>query len=140
MTARNQQPSAAALIKAAGQRATRARIAVLDTLLRAEHTLTHHEVEQALRKRRQNVDRVTLYRVLDWALDCGLVHMVMGEDRVRHFGARSSTDHAHFNCTHCGLIYCLDNRTPTVELTLPKGFKPLHTDISVQGVCPHCTH
>ena len=133
-------PTAASLIQAAGQRATDARIAVLETLLSAEHALTHLEIEQALAGRRRKIDRVTLYRVLDWALNQSLIHKMTGADRVWRFNATPTADHAHFNCTHCGQIYCLENLTPAVALTLPKGFKLQHADVSVQGLCPHCSH
>ena len=139
MAARHKTPTATALIQASGQRATQARIAVLDTLLSAEHALTHQEIEQTLAGRRRKIDRVTLYRVLDWALNQGFVHKVTGDDRVWHFSAIASADHAHFNCTHCGQIYCLENLTPAVALTLPKGFKLQHADVAVQGLCPHCS-
>lgn len=140
MTGRSRSPSATALIQAAGQRATEARVAVLETLLSAGHALTHQEIEQALAKRRRVIDRVTLYRVLEWALNQSLIHKMTGNDRVWRFSATPTSDHAHFNCTHCGQIYCLENLTPAVALTLPKGFKLEHADVSVQGLCPHCSH
>lgn len=133
-------PSAVSLIQATGQRATPARIAVLDMLLSAEHALTHQEIEKALEQQNHKVDRVTLYRVLEWALSHGLAHKVTGDDRVWRFNAALSSDHAHFNCTHCGQIYCLENLTPAVALTLPKGYELQHADVAVQGICPRCSH
>lgn len=133
-------PTAVSLIQAAGQRATQARIAVLDTLLAAERALTHQEIERILAKRHHRIDKVTLYRVLDWALIQGLAHKVTGEDRVWHFSAAAAADHAHFNCTQCGQIYCLENLMPAVTLTLPRGFKLKHADMALQGICPDCNH
>lgn len=137
---RSKAPTAASLIQSTGQRATQARTAVLDALLAAEHALTHQEIERMLAKRRYKIDKVTLYRVLDWALNQGLVHKVTGGDRVWRFSAAPSAEHAHFNCTCCGQIYCLENLTPAVILTLPKGFKLQHADVAVQGLCPHCSN
>lgn len=133
-------PSATTLIERSGQRVTRARVAVLETLLGAEHALSHVEIEQALARRRHKVDRVTLYRVLDWALNQSLIHKMTGDDRIWRFSAVPVADHAHFNCTHCGQIYCLQSLTPAVALTLPRGFKLHHADVSVQGLCPRCNH
>ncbi|TMH21317.1 MAG: transcriptional repressor, partial [Betaproteobacteria bacterium] len=59
---------------------------MLAALLRADEALTHHEVEHRLR-RGQDVDRVTLYRVLEWLTEQGLVHKVSGEDRIWRFSA-----------------------------------------------------
>lgn len=131
---------AAALIKAAKQRATEPRIAVLETLLSADHALTHHEIEQVLDKQNRKIDRVTLYRVLEWAQSQSLVHKMTGEDRVWRFSASSTADHAHFNCTDCGQVYCLDELIPAVAVTLPSGFKLQHAEVLVQGICSRCNH
>ena len=139
MISGRKKASAATMIKTTGQRATEARITVLETLLAAEHALTHQEIEQALAQRHYKIDRVTLYRVLDWSLNQGLAHKVTGDDRTWRFSVTRSPDHAHFNCTQCGQVYCLENLTPAVALTLPRGFKLEHADVSVQGRCPHCS-
>jgi Fe2+ or Zn2+ uptake regulation protein len=91
---------AATLLAGTGARLTRARIEVLAALLRADEALTHHEVERRLR-RGQDVDRVTLYRVLEWLTEQGLVHKVSGEDRIWRFSAAGRRPargggHAHF--------------------------------------------
>ncbi|MDY6827962.1 MAG: Fur family transcriptional regulator [Pseudomonadota bacterium] len=135
----SESPTAANLIQSAGERATQARIAVLDTLLAAEHALSHQDIERILAGRQHKIDKVTLYRVLDWAQNQGLVHKLTGEDRVWRFSATSNSDHTHFNCTDCGQIYCLENLTPAVALNLPEGFELLHADVAVQGLCPRCS-
>ena len=125
-------------IKAAGYRATEARIAVLTTLQSADHALTHHEIEEQLLAQDVRIDRVTLYRVLDWALEQGLAHKVTGDDRIWRFSGAENSEHAHFSCTSCGKVFCLESLSPAVALTLPKGFKLQHADVAVQGVCPDC--
>lgn len=129
---------AVALIKSKGHRATDARVAVLDTLLTAEYALTHHEIEQRLARHGHLIDRVTLYRVLEWALQQGIAHKLTGEDRVWRFNVALTNDHAHFYCTCCGQIYCMENLTPAVAVTLPNGFKLRHTELAIQGLCPQC--
>ncbi|MCG8316011.1 MAG: transcriptional repressor [Pseudomonadales bacterium] len=129
---------ATALIEAKGHRATEARIAVIDTLLLAEYALSHQEIEQRLANQEYVIDRVTLYRVLDWALKQKIAHKITGDDRVWRFNAAINADHAHFHCSRCGQIYCLEQLTPAVALTLPTGFKFNHAELTVQGICPHC--
>ena len=133
-----QAETTAEMIKAAGYRATEARIAVLEILQSAEFALTHHEIEEELLRQDHKIDRVTLYRVLDWALEQRLAHKMTGDDRVWRFNAAKNSDHAHFNCTQCGKVFCLENLTPAVAMTLPDGFKLQHADVAVQGVCPRC--
>ena len=128
------------MIRKGGLRATAARVSVLNVLLSADHAFSHSEIEQAVEKTHDSIERVTLYRVLDWLVNHKFAHKVVGADRVWRFNATLTADHAHFNCTHCGRIYCLENLTPAVALTLPKGFKLQHADVAVQGLCPHCSH
>lgn len=139
MSTQEKIPSKAdALIRAAGLRTTEARVIVLDTLLLAEYALSHQEIDQRLTKQGHSIDRVTLYRVLDWGLHEGLIHKLTGEDRVWRFNAAATSDHAHFYCSHCGQIYCLENLAPVVAPNLPAGFKLRHAELTIQGVCPKC--
>lgn len=126
------------LIQTVGQRATDARVAVLGILLATEHALSHQEIEQQLASKAQLIDRVTLYRVLEWALKTGLAHKLTGEDRVWYYNASRGDDHAHFHCECCGQIYCLNEIKPSLALTLPKGFVLHQADVSIQGHCPSC--
>ncbi|MGN2393708.1 Fur family transcriptional regulator, partial [Pelomicrobium sp. G1] len=78
--------AAEALIRQREERATPARVQVLGVLLAADQPLTHHEVEEALRGRGR-VDRVTVYRVLEWLVGQGLAHRIAGDDRVWRYKA-----------------------------------------------------
>ena len=60
----------AARIRAAGARATPARVRVLELLSAAPSPLSHYDIEQSLGE--GSLDRVTLYRVLDWMVEAGL--------------------------------------------------------------------
>lgn len=134
-------PSAAReRLRAIGGRDTPARVAVLDILLAAPAALTHQEVEQAARHRGLNADRVTLYRVLDWLVARGLAHKIEGHDRVWRFNAvdREGHAHAHFHCSGCGQVYCLDGLTPSFALALPPGYRFEHAELTIRGRCPLC--
>jgi Fur family ferric uptake transcriptional regulator len=130
--------SAQALLVDRGARATRARIHVLAVLLSAHEALSHHDVERRL-VRGHDIDRVTLYRVLEWLVSQGLAHKVAGEDRVWRFSAAGQRDgaHAHFQCSDCGRIVCLDQaRVPAI--TLPAGFSRRDVEVTVRGRCDAC--
>ena len=130
------------MIRKGGLRATAARISVLNVLLSADHALTHSEIEHALDDRDGEIERVTVYRVLEWLVEQELAHKVIGADRVWRFNAQrhSVSRHAHFNCTHCGRVFCLENLSPVFALTLPPGFRMQKADVSLQGLCPQCSH
>jgi Fur family ferric uptake transcriptional regulator len=128
-------------LASAGARLTRARIEVLATLLDAEEALTHHDVERRLR-RGHDVDRVTLYRVLEWLTEQGLAHKLSGEDRVRRFSAAGhrqvrGAGHAHFECSSCGKVICLDRaRLPSIPL--PAGYRRSDVEVTIKGSCDRC--
>jgi Fur family ferric uptake transcriptional regulator len=126
----------------AAVRATPAREHVLDILLAAPRALSHQEIEAAARAQGLDFDRVTLYRVLDWLVTQGLAHKIEGRDRVWRFNAVTVTEtehgHAHFHCTRCGKVFCLEQMQPSFALSLPAGFRFEKAELTVQGLCPSC--
>ena len=69
-------------IRALGHRVTSARLMTLAYLLQAEKPVTHDEL---LTHIALPMDRVTLYRVLDWLVRQKLAHKVTTEDRLWRF-------------------------------------------------------
>ena len=124
-----------------GARTTPAREQVLDILLAATRALSHQEIESAAREQGSNFDRVTLYRVLDWLVTQGLAHKIEGQDRLWRFNAVLATEHghAHFHCTRCGQVFCLEQMQPSFALTLPAGFQFEKAELTIQGICPGCS-
>lgn len=131
-------PAAQALLADRGARATRARIEVLAALLGSDEALSHHDLERRL-PRGHDVDRVTLYRVLEWLTAQGLAHKVAGDDRVWRFSSVGvgGAAHAHFQCSACGRVVCLEQaRVPAIPL--PVGFRRSETEVTVKGTCDAC--
>ncbi|WP_413438003.1 Fur family transcriptional regulator [Sulfuriferula sp. GW1] len=133
---------AAEMIRASSGRITSVRARVLTVLLGAERALTHQEIAQRLDPQGV-VDRVTLYRTLEWLVDNKLAHRVSGGDRAWRFnasGGAETHEHAHFTCTQCDQVYCLDEITTAFAIQLPKGFQSRHIELSIKGVCNACAH
>ncbi len=131
------------MLKDAGSRITRARLATLNILLESEHALSRNELEEIIVKRGTPVEKVTVYRILDWLVEHHLAHKVTGQDRVWRFNAQAGVngDHAHFNCRVCGQITCLQTRMAASELVdLPQGFVLQEADLTLQGICSNCSH
>ncbi|MEY3746564.1 MAG: hypothetical protein RL194_23, partial [Pseudomonadota bacterium] len=85
-------------------------------------------------------DRVTLYRVLDWLLTHDIVHKIMGENRAWRFQLNrknASHHHAHFECSDCGKVYCLENTSPAMP-ALPEGFRVTSMEMTIRGHCNQC--
>ena len=128
----------AAQIRAVGARATPARIRVLQTLLKAPAALTHHDFELALGA--GGLDRVTLYRVLDWLVEAGLAHKSTDARGVFRFSVAAAGEHqahTHFRCDFCGRVFCLDAPPPSPP-RLPEGFSLSRMDLDLRGCCSAC--
>ena len=101
-------------------------------------TLTHSEIELALGA--PAIDRVTLYRVLDWLVDSGLAHKSADASRVFRYSAAAAgehTTHVHFRCEHCGGVFCLEAAPPAAP-RLPAGFSLTRMDFDLRGCCARC--
>lgn len=127
-------------IRGTGSRMTAPRMQVLAAMLGANRVLSHHDIEDMLGAAR--LDRVTLYRVLDWLVEQGLAHRIAGPDRVWRFSVTGEAHetHAHFQCNRCGKVLCLDELSARkVMLQLPAGCRPERMELTVTGVCAECT-
>ena|ERR1039457_764641 len=132
---------AESLIRNTNARVTTARVQVLDFLLAHERSYTHHEIEQQLGSTKP-IDAVTLYRVLDWLTESGLVHRIVGDDQVWRFsagGVQALHEHAHFQCTKCTVLTCIPEVKLPRKINLPAGFHSQEIDFLIKGTCPQCS-
>jgi Fur family ferric uptake transcriptional regulator len=130
------ETAAAEQLRAAGLKATPARVRVLDLLAESSQPVCHAELEARL-----GLDRVTLYRVLDSLAACGLAVRSLDDRGVFRFASaaahRRHVSHAHFRCTGCGEVFCLDTPPPPPP-KLPRGFKAAEVELDVRGTCGTC--
>ena len=135
-------PEAENMVRETGERLTRPRVEVLAVLLAAERALSHHEVESRINAS-LGIDRVTVYRVLDWLSEKGLAHKIAGEDRFWRYNAAEhahSQSHAHFQCERCGMVICLDEQDDALRVRVPRGFISREIALTVKGFCATCMH
>ncbi|MEO8102571.1 MAG: Fur family transcriptional regulator [Betaproteobacteria bacterium] len=130
-------------IRATGERLTQPRTAVLAVLLAADHAIAHQDVAATLAAHHA-IDRVTVYRVLDWLVDAGIAHRLAGDDRVWRFmlnyrAKDAGHKHAHFTCKQCGQTFCLNDIQTRLNFKLPAGFKSAEVDLTIRGACAHCS-
>ncbi len=130
-------------IRATGARVTPARLRVLGLLRQTPTPMSHGEMEDALgRETGPGVDRVTLYRVLDWLVAAGLARKAADARGVFRFTAQEPNGeharHVHFRCTRCGGVFCLDLPAP-VAPALPPGFCLSGMSLDLHGSCPACS-
>ena len=129
------------LVKESGGRNTGARRNVLACLIAAERALSHGEIEAQLAD--TDLDRVTLYRVLEWLVEQSLAHRVgglSGFDRAMRFAFNRPEHghaHAHFQCVQCGTTMCLDG-VAVPALTVPGGIQLQGIELAAYGYCARC--
>lgn len=134
------QKQAEEMIRSRGERATPGRVQILAMLMSERRAVTHHEVEERLRDKHK-LDRVTLYRVLEWLNKKNFVHRMVSEDRIWRFRANtheSSQQHAHFECLRCTRVVCLDDFKAAYDRPLPPGYRSRDIELTVKGLCAEC--
>jgi Fur family ferric uptake transcriptional regulator len=129
------------LLRAAGVKVTRGRVRVLDLLAAARQPLCHGEIETLLVTEDAAIDRVTLYRILDSLVACGLALKAVDPRGVFRFSAVATRHrhdgHVHFRCTDCGGVFCL-KAAPPPPPKLPRGFRLAEVALDVRGTCASC--
>ncbi len=148
-------PAAAALddarerLRRLGARVTQPRLCILACLIGSDEALTHQAVLDRIPATGEAIDRVTVYRVLDWLVEQGLAQKRAGNDRVfrfslvEHEAARAQVHrrHSHFHCTRCDRTFCLDDGSVPAGLDAPRvpsGFAVEHVELTVNGICAEC--
>lgn len=137
----NLQKQAEEMIRRRGERVTSSRVQILAMLLAEQRTVTHHEIEERLRNTTHRLDRVTLYRVLEWLNDKCFVHKVVSDDRTWRFRANTHIyphQHAHFECMRCTTVICLDEMKVEYDRPLPAGYRSQEIELTVKGLCAEC--
>ena len=121
------------LLKEVNLSLTRRRVAVLELFLKEEHPMTPHEVREILEDQEQ-VDQVTIYRVLEALVRTRLLTQVPSTDRNSYYclAERLQCLHAHLYCNLCRRMLCVES--PLAAQT-QRG-EELHVVLS--GTCTQC--
>jgi Fur family transcriptional regulator, ferric uptake regulator len=143
------------LITDAGLRATKARLAVLNALLNSQTALSHTEILAALQGIKE-IDRVTVYRVLDWLQEHALIHKISTDDRAWKFqlnapgrsykaaessagsGLLNNHGHAHLQCQRCGTVLCIHELAAHIPPAIFATYQVSHIEINLKGFCLQC--
>ena len=90
-----------------------------------------------------NVNRATIYRILNRFEEEGVVHRIVAEDGRQYFAACQDCDsqghqdnHPHFHCTQCERLECLPQ---PLDISLPQGYRPVSLNATISGYCAECS-
>ena len=129
------------LIRSTGERITAARVQILALLLAAPRALTHREIEEELDPS-LGIDRVTVYRVLEWLTEQHLAHKISSDDRVWRFNAVPAAARPAAMPTSCARL-----RRGDLPAEMPtecrcrdcRGYLPEALEVTIKGLCRECS-
>ncbi|MGN6473077.1 MAG: Fur family transcriptional regulator [Mycobacteriales bacterium] len=136
---------AEALLRAAGQRVTKPRVAVLSCVLAAggDH-LSAEEILSQVAATRAGVHRATVYRTLDGLAAAGVlrhVHLDRGLTAYHVVEPMPRRAHLHAQCAGCGRVVDLppDVLGDTAErVRRTSGFRLDASHVALSGLCKEC--
>ena len=130
-------------LEACGLGHTPNRQRLLEVIGNNSSPLSAQQIYETL-KRTDNINRVTVYRILDLLVDNGLVDRINGGGRSFVYGLAPNENHPahpHFFCKSCGSLECLNPQSLNVDLQpMQRTFAGLieHVEVRVDGVCKNC--
>lgn len=129
------------LLRAAGLRVTKPRLAVLG----AVYDHPHADTDRILGAARGNLAEVShqaVYDVLRALTVVGLVRRIEPAGSVARYEARVGDNHHHVVCRSCGTVADVDcalGDTPCLTASDNHGFVIDEAEVTYWGVCPDCT-
>lgn len=124
-----------------GHRLTSSRLVILEALVESGGHLSADELALSVRRRDDNVSRMTIYRTLDLLCDLGHVRPVYQGARAARFILLEDGRHHHFVCSGCDLVFEFDDCL--VEDLLNRlqdtaGFDVQAHLLELYGLCDSC--
>lgn len=122
------------------RRKTPSKEAVLSILTTTGKAMSQDAIEKKIDI---DIDRATIYRVLNRFCEDGIVHKIVAEDGKQYFAICMKCDkkkladhHFHFRCTACQTIECLP---APVHFSIPKGYHVESLNCVLTGTCKDCS-
>lgn len=131
------------LLEKAKLEVTSNRLRVLEVVGNNAYPLSAGDIYKIL-ERTGNVNRVTVYRVLDLLIENGLVDRISTGGRASYYGLAPSEahpPHPHFYCKVCGQMDCLSPDSLAIDAdSLWKTFSGRidKIEVRIDGVCKNC--
>lgn len=121
------------------RRNTATKTAVLSVLEQAGGALSHDKIRERVTG---DMDRATIYRILNRFCDDGIVHRIVADDGKQYFALCEDCSHEahhhnhfHFRCLNCDRVECL---TSEISVNLPAGYRAENFNGVISGQCGRC--
>ncbi len=128
------------LLRDAGLRITRPRVAVLDAVYANPHADTNSIIE-AVRTDLPDVSHQAVYDVLHAFTDAGLIRHIQPPGSVARYESRVGDNHHHVVCRSCGSIAdvdCAVGHAPCLSASDDHGYVIDEAEVVYRGLCPDC--
>jgi Fe2+ or Zn2+ uptake regulation protein len=128
------------LLRGAGLRVTRPRLAVLEVLRDGGH-LDVEQIAGRVRDRLDSVSTQAVYDVLAALSRAGLARRIEPAGSPARYEARVGDNHHHVVCRGCGEIAdvdCTIGQAPCLEPATASGFAIDEAEVTFWGLCPAC--
>ncbi|CAJ1582811.1 Fur family transcriptional regulator [[Mycobacterium] wendilense] len=137
-------PDVTSMLRAAGLRVTRPRLAVMVAVSEHPHAETD-TIIRATRSRLPEVSHQTVYDALNALTAAGLVRRIQPNGSLARYETRVGDNHHHVVCRSCGAIVdvdCAVGDTPCLTAADDgslAGFAIDEAEVIYWGFCPTCT-
>lgn len=122
------------------KRNTKTKQLILNSLKSSKSAVSQETLQKELG---EEVDRATIYRVLNSFYEDGIVHKILSDDGKYYFAfcincseKQHNHNHFHFRCLSCGKIECIPNE---IEVKLPEGYQSVNFNGFISGYCANCS-
>ena len=131
------------LIEAQGLDPTPNRVRIMEVIGNNPSPIRAQEIFTTVR-RTAEINRVTVYRILDLLVEKGLVARLSGGGRSQVYGIAPNENHpahSHFHCRNCDVLQCLQPGILKVDVgDYQRSFagEIRGVDVRVEGICSAC--
>jgi Fur family ferric uptake transcriptional regulator len=128
------------MLRDAGLRVTRPRLAVFDAVHRNPHSDTDTLIAAA-RAELPEVSHQAVYDTLHTLTEAGLVRRIQPQGSLARYEARVGDNHHHAVCRSCGAVQdvdCAVGESPCLEPSDAHGFRIETAEVVYWGLCPDC--
>jgi len=134
-------PDPEQVLRLAGLRVTRPRLAVLAAVREVPHADTD-SILSAVRQDLPDVSHQAVYDSLRALSDAGIVRRLQPPGSVARYEGRVGDNHHHLVCRSCGAIVdvdCAVGETPCLTAADAHGFVVDEAEVIYWGLCPDCS-
>ena len=133
-------PTSEELLRAAGLRVTRPRLAVLAVVGEHSHADTH-AIIGLVRDRLGEVSHQAVYDVLQALTTAGLLRRIQPLGSVARYESRVGDNHHHVVCRSCGAVAdvdCAVGQAPCLVPSIDHAYEIDEAEVIYWGLCPDC--